>query len=239
VATESAPGRLSAVGLLAGLTPGEIVQLEQACSWRRYKAGEQILDRNSASRDVFFVAEGTVQIVNYSVAGREVNYASVPAGGFFGELSAIDSEPRSATAVADGPCLLAALPPRAFEELLRRHPEIAVQVLRRLARIIRICDERIMDLATLGAVQRVHLELLRMAKPDLIAKGSWVIYPLPRQQEIASRASTTRETVARVLSQLAASKLILRKGKSVYLNDRAALEQLAERLAAQGSDTSR
>ena len=228
---EAAPAdRLAAITALASLTPAERARIDQICVWKRHKAGEQIVDRNSHSRDVFFVVEGRVEVVNYSISGREVAYATVGAGGLFGELSAIDGEPRSANVVAAEPCLLAVLAPQQFQDMLRSHPDLAMDILRRLARVVRTCDERIMDLATLGAVQRVHLELLRLCQPDPATGNLWVVYPMPRQHEIARRAATTRETVARVLGQLQSGGLIRRKERSLYINDKAALERLAERL---------
>lgn len=217
--------------MLAPLNEAELRNLEGRCTWRRFKSGEQVLDRNSDSRDVFFVAEGRCQIVNFSLSGREIAYASVTAGDYFGELAAIDGEPRSASVVSADKTLLAAMTPELFTEVLTGHPEIALTVMRGLARIVRICDDRIMDLSTLGAVQRVYVELLRLSKPDPVTPGSWLIYPMPTQNQIASHASTTRETVARVISQLAQDGLITRKGKSLYIRERERLESLAERLS--------
>lgn len=231
----TAGGRLQAVQLLAGLPPEELTRLEQACTWHRYRNGEQILDRSSQNRDVFFVVEGGVQVVNYSASGREVAYALLPAGSYFGELSAVDGEPRSASVVAAGSVLVAAMPPATFHELIQRRPEVGFAVMKRLARIIRNADERIMDLATLGAVQRVQVELLRMARPDPVRKDAWLVYPMPTQAQIASAASTTRETVARVLGQLETLGLIKRKAKTTFIEDRKRLEQYAERLASSDS----
>ena len=225
------PGTLQGITLLASLNEADLRSLEGRCTWRRFKSGEQVLDRNSDSRDVFFVAEGRCQIVNFSLSGREIAYASVTAGDYFGELAAIDGEPRSASVVSADKTLLAAMTPDVFTEVLSRHPEIALTVMRGLARIVRICDDRIMDLSTLGAVQRVYVELLRLSKPDPVTPGSWLIYPMPTQNQIASHASTTRETVARVISQLAQDGLIARKGKSLYIRERERLESLAERLS--------
>lgn len=229
--------RLSGIELLASLPVEEMARLEQNCAWHRHGSGEQILDRTSNSRDVFFVVEGAVQIVNYSTSGREVAYALVKAGGFFGELSALDGEPRSATVVAAEPVVLAALAPARFQDLMLRRPEIGLLVLKRLTRIIRTCDERIMDLATLGAVQRVHVELLRMARPDPVRKGAWLVYPMPTQAQIASAASTTRETVARVLGQLETLNLISRRAKTTFIEDRAKLEQYSERIGTGSGET--
>lgn len=227
---DGATYRLDEIALLDGLPAEEMRALEQRCAWRRYAVGEQILDRSSNSRDVFFVVSGKVNVVNFSLSGREVAYADIGAGGHFGELSAVDNEPRSATVVAADKCLLAALPPEPFNDLLMSHPAIMREVLLKLAHIVRISNERIMDLSTLGAVQRVHRELLRMAEPDPLTAGSWVIFPLPTQSQIAGHASTTRETVARVIGTLTAAGIVKRKGKSLYIRDRARLEAVLARL---------
>jgi CRP-like cAMP-binding protein len=217
--------RLNIVQLLAGLPAAELADLERRCRWQRYAADERILDRDSESREVFFVAEGRVQIVNFSAAGRKVALATLRAGDYFGELSAIDGEPRSASVVALEDSRLAALAPEDFLDLLERRPKIAVTVLKRLARIIRVSDDRIMDLTTVPAPQRVHRELMRLAEPDAVAPGTWVIHPMPTHDAIAGRASTTRETASRVLSQLSGAGVIERKAKTLFIRD---LERLAE-----------
>lgn len=223
---------LESISLLQHLPVPAREELERSCQWRRLAPGEQIVDRNSDSRDVYFVIEGTVEVINYSGNGREISYATVPAGGYFGELSAIDGERRSATVVAVTACRLAAMPPKVFESLLARSPQAALEVMRRMARIIRANNEKIMDLATLGAIQRVHRELLNLSRPDPLNVGGWLIYPMPKQHEIARRAATTRETVARVLGQLIESNLITRRDKTYYLNDRKVLEQSVARMDA-------
>jgi len=230
---------LDNIELFSDLSAEERLRVASKCSWRTYNGGEQILERSSTSRDVFFVVDGSVNIVNFGVSGREVAYATVDAGQYFGELSAIDGSPRSANVIAHKKCMVASLSPENFMELLKDHPMVTIQVMKRLARIIRVNDERILDLSTLGAVQRVCQELLRMAKPDPLSAGSWLIYPMPTQSTIASRVSTTRETVARVLGQLANDGLVLKKGKNLYLKDRQGIEEMINSLAASSSNIAR
>jgi len=90
--------------------------------------------------------------------------------------------------------------------------------MRRLAGMVRRSTERIMDLSTLGANNRVHAELLRLARPadprDRAKANTATISPIPLHADIASRVSTTRETVARVLNDLARDG-ILERGESV------------------------
>ena len=224
-------GRLDGIELLETLSGEERAELERHCQWRRFAKGEEVLARNSDNRDVFLIVDGSVDVVNYSMSGRPVAYGALGAGDYFGELSAIDGEPRSASVVCNTPGVIAVLPGAQFQELLNRRTDVAGKVLRRLAAIVRICDERIMDLATLGAMQRVIVELCRAAKPDPITEGSWLIYPTPPQREFAARASTTRETVARVFAQLNEGGLIRRKGRTLYLADKEQLERMAQRVS--------
>ncbi|MBT3536519.1 MAG: winged helix-turn-helix domain-containing protein, partial [Rhodospirillaceae bacterium] len=67
----------------------------------------------------------------------------------------------------------------------------------------------------------------RRAEESPVDLGSWLIRALPTHKAIAAMASTTRETVARSVSQLAAGNIVERKGRILYLRDRERLEKLA------------
>lgn len=216
---------LGGIALFESLDEAEIRRLETRCRWRRYRDGERVLDSGSTSRDVYFVASGAVSIVNFSLSGKEVTLATAKAGSYFGELAAIDNQPRSASVVSVEDSLLAIMPAQTFIDLLNSRAEVTFQVAKRLAEIVRLSDQRIMELSTLAATQRVYAELLRMAEPDSAVPGLWVIRPLPPVREIASRVSTTRETAARALGQLYPTGLIRRKGRSLYLMDREGLQK--------------
>lgn len=216
--------------MLAPIDRAAMARLEAQCTWRTAHAGEPILSRDSDSRDVFFVVRGRLRIVNFSPSGREVAYAIAGPGDFFGELAAIDGLPRSATVVALEDCTLAQISPQSFRELIEQQPKVGFVVMERLARIVRTADDRIMDLATLSAYQRVYSEILKLMKPDPVRTGSWMIYPLPTQAQIAAQASTTRETVARVLSHLAGDGVAERKSKTLYIRQVDRLKQLCEKM---------
>ena len=219
---------LRGIRLLQSLSDAELGTLEQRCRWRRAGAGQQILDRTDEHRDVFFVVEGSVRAVDFSPSGREVVYAVIGAGGHFGELSAIDGLGRSASVVAIEHCLLAALTPTQFESLIQSHPQVAIELLRDLVGIIRTTDERLSEVSTLGTTARVCRELLRLVRTDE-QTGDWLIAPLPTQRDLAGRAGTTRETVARTLSQLTREAIVERTGRALRVLDRAGLEAASAR----------
>jgi CRP-like cAMP-binding protein len=237
-AAPPAANRLDGIPFMACLTREQRDDVARRCRWRRYGAHEQIVDRDSTDRDVYFVVSGEVQIVNFSLTGREVAFATLAPGAFFGELSALDGEPRSASAVATKDSLLVSLPAGLFTQLVIDHPEMTTLLLRRLTSIIRTNTERIMDLSTLGAVQRVYLELIRIAEACRPEQGAaeWQISPLPTQKAIASLASTTRETVARSVSQLIAGGILRRRVRELHIADFARLRRLAGALSPDLND---
>lgn len=221
----TAAGSLDGIALLATLTPAERQGLAARCAWRRYRTGETILSKDARSREMLFVVEGGVRVVNYAASGREIAFALIPAGHHVGELSALDGEPRSAAVEAVGDCLIAALGAEPLQELLLAHGAVALSLLKNLARVIRRTDERIAELSVLGAMQRVYRELMRLSRP---CGSEILVSPLPTQESMAAHVGTTRETVARALSQLAKAGVTHRRGRELVIRDPVMLQTLSE-----------
>jgi len=217
--------RVARIALFESLAPEALRDIEKLCRWRTCAAGERIIERDDDGRDVYFIVRGAVQVVNYSLGGREIGLGRIGPGGFFGELAAIDGKPRAASVIAAEDCLIACMAGRDFERVLRAHPDVAFAVLRRLAELLRRANDRIMDVSTLSAGQRVIIELLRLADDD--GEDGTLIRELPAHREIAAQASTTRETVARTISQLTAEGLLARGDDGLLIRDRALLEEVA------------
>lgn len=220
---------LDHIDMLRGLPEELRAEVVRLCRWKRYAPQEQIIDRESESRDVYFVVQGSVRIVIYSASGRELTLDDLLTGAFFGELAAIDGLPRSASAMAAQDTVIASLPADQFLRLLADYPEMAMRVLRRLAAVVRAATERILDLSTLGANNRVHAELLRQARAaEVDAAGAAVIKPIPVHGDMASRVSTTRETVARVMNDLARAGIVRREKDALLVLDLPRLEHMVE-----------
>lgn len=227
--SDTGTASLDGINLLRPLSPEERAALARQCRWRRFQANEQIIDHLSETRDVIFIVAGRVRVLSHSAAGREISFDDVEAGGFLGEMAAIDGLPRSASVVAleDG-TMIAFLAPKLFQDLVTGHPDLAIAVMKRLCHVVRLTTDRVMELSTLGANNRVHAELLRLAKRGRPEGKAAVIAPIPVHADIASRVSTTRETVARVLNDLAREGLVERRADALVVRDVPRLEQLVE-----------
>ncbi len=220
---------LDQVVIVADLDEAERRELEKRCAWREYARNEQIIDRDSDPGDVYFVVSGAVRVVNFSMSGREVSYADIEAGGFFGEMAAIDGKPRSATVVALEKSMIASLSPEVFRKSVHDYPAFAFAILQRLVTIIRGSTDRIMDLSTQSAYSRVYSELLRMARAAFNEETFEAEIPkLPTHSELASRASTTRETVARAIGNLSRNGVVEKRGHGLFIPDLLELEEIVE-----------
>ena len=217
---------LDGIALFADLGEEARARIAQQCRWRRCTAGEQILDRDDPGLDVFFIAEGAVRVVIHSLSGREIAFNDIETGGCFGELSALDGQPRSASCIAKTDGLLIAMPSAAFRRVASDHPEVALKAMCHLARMVRIATERIMDLSLLAANNRIQAEILRLARGAGVDNNAARIHPIPIHSEVASRVSTTRETVARAFGDLARAGIIRKSSGCLVVADFAALERM-------------
>lgn len=177
------------------------------------------------------MVSGRVRVLDFSDSGnREIVFDEIGAGGYFGELAAIDGQPRSTHIVAVGETVTASLSGPDFIDILFERREIGLTLLLRLAEVIRASNGRIMDLSTLGAHNRIYAELLRLAKTGgKQAPNTAAIRPIPVHSDIAARVSTTRETVTRVLSELHHRGLIGREPDAITILDVDRLIQMVHR----------
>jgi CRP-like cAMP-binding protein len=217
---------LDHIAMLKKLDSADRAELAADCVWRRYRPGEHLFERGCTGNDVFFVVEGSLSIVSSSATGREVSFARVGAGEVIGEMAAVDGLPRSASVIAAEDALVAVLPAARFIALLKQNGEIAVELLRRLSTIVRHAGARVVELSSMDATNRVYAELLRLAEPDPANPDLWTVRPLPPLRELAASAGTTRELVNNALNALYPKGLIRRRGSTLYLLERSALQSI-------------
>lgn len=203
MAEHKIPRSLANAVLLRGLPEPARKDIEARCRWGFHAAGSFLLAEEDESRDLVFLSHGRARIIQYTASGRAIAHAEIGAGSHFGELAAIDNEPRSASVLAASDVVTASLPQAALMEVVRRSPEFALALMRSLSSMIRGSNARIRNMTGMSARQRVAVEIDRLAR-SLRTGGSdrVTLIPAPTASEIAHRAATTRETVARTLGEL-------------------------------------
>ncbi len=100
------------VALFRSVPESAVAAIEARCIWRTFERGQQIIDHEDTSRDVFFIVSGRVRVLICSAEGTVVSFRDLIPGEVFGELSAIDGRPRSANVEATARSLLAQMSQR-------------------------------------------------------------------------------------------------------------------------------
>ena len=201
-------------------------KLAVLCKGSRYAARRRILSHKDKTQDVYFIISGKVRVTIYSLSGKEITFRDQSAGEMFGELGAIDGQPRSAHVMALEDSLLASMSRETFWEVLGSYPEVAEFTMKRLATLVRLLSERVFEFSSLAVRNRIHAELLRLARENLHDDNTATISPSPTHADIASRISTHREAVTREYHELSEAGVIeLRRGELV-ISDVARLETM-------------
>lgn len=225
------PHPLAAVDLFRDLDLQQLAEIERHTRTRPYRAGQTVVGYQDDSHDVFFVLRGKLKVTIFSEAGREVSFRELQAGTSFGELSAIDGQPRSANVIALSDALVASMTAADFMATVRRYPEVAVCCLRKLALLVRALSERVYGFSDKVDVRICH-ELLRLARENTAGPNAARLAPAPKHAEIASRVNTHREAVSRLLSRLAKLGVVQRNRGELLIRDVQALEAYARNLHA-------
>jgi len=92
---------------------------------QQYGAGETIVRQGDEGETFFLIDGGEVAVQLTASDGTERALTALRRGQFFGEMSLLTGEPRTATVVAVKDSLLLSLDRGAFREVLLGHPEIA------------------------------------------------------------------------------------------------------------------
>lgn len=217
---------LRTVKLLEGIPAEALDDIARQCRWRRFPAGQQVISRDAADSDLYLVVSGRVRVTAFSASGRQVSYGEMRTGQWFGDFSAIDGLSRSADVVAIEETLVASMSPTTFRALLHSHPPVCDRMLHRLVACVRELTERVFEFSTLGVQNRVHAELLRLAKEAGVKNNSARLDPAPKHGDIAGRISTYREQVTRELTAMAKQGLVQRSGRALVVPDMGRLERL-------------
>ena len=220
---------LKSIRLLKGVSDETRSKMSRRCHWREYEAKQHVLEYRDLSTNVLFIVSGTVRVSIFSASGREVSFGDKFDGQIIGDFSAVDGQPRSASVVALTDCVVASMTSNDFWHALDNYPGVAQAMVRRLTGEARRLSERVYEFSVLAVKNRIHAELLHLAR-DVHGAVRNVIDSAPTHAEIASRVSTHREAVSREMSALARDQIIeTRKGKLI-VRDIGRLENLVHEI---------
>ncbi|MEE9166531.1 MAG: Crp/Fnr family transcriptional regulator [Candidatus Neomarinimicrobiota bacterium] len=211
---------LRSVPLFIDLSMAVLQELLDRMSKRFYRKNNMILMQDEMGDTFFTISKGSVKINRLSADGREVVFAILGEGEFFGEMSLLDEETRSANAVALEDSEVLILKRGDFLAFLEKYPRVSISLLAEMAGRIRKIDAQIEGLSLSDAAHRIGMTLLRLSEElGVIQKGVIEVNGLPYLKDIANMAGTSRETVSRTMKLFEREGMIQRRGRRLKIFD--------------------
>lgn len=221
---------LGKLELFRGLSAAELMQVNDLMGRTKFPAGAMILTAEQPGEVAYIILEGTLKVSIIQGNGRELTLALLGPGEIVGELALADRASRSADVTALEPVVLVWLDRGTFERLRRDIPGITENLLRLLARRLRLANAQLQAMATLDVHGRVARQLLTLADVlgEEIADG--VRIPLRiTQSDLAALVGATRVRVNEVLVGFTRRRLIaVDRRHRITIRDRAELEAYVE-----------
>jgi CRP/FNR family cyclic AMP-dependent transcriptional regulator len=219
---------LRKAGLFQGVDPEDIEALSSEFEMIEVSRGQVLFHEGEPGDSLYIVLSGKVKLGRRASDGRENLVAVMGPSDQFGELSLFDPGPRISTAVVVTDGRVARLPKSALQKWVEERPQIALQLLRVVARRLRRTNTMLADLIFVDVPGRVAKQLLQLAQRFGSVEGGQlrVTHDLT-QEELAQLVGASRETVNKALADFAARGWLRLEGKSVVILDRERLSRRA------------
>jgi CRP/FNR family transcriptional regulator, cyclic AMP receptor protein len=144
------PGELRNIGLFGALSDDVLAHLTASLSVTTPSAGDIVFREGDDAQDMFVVIGGEMEVVKRSKRGVDARVALLGPGDWFGEMSIVDVQPRSATVRALAPARLLRITSADLDALYRydvkSYALIVLNIARELSRRLRVADGILADL---------------------------------------------------------------------------------------------
>ncbi len=132
---------LAEIPLFSNMDDEERTELRSIMSERVFKPGQQVMTAGDPSRAFSIIERGEVEIWLTDADGQKVILDTIGPGSFFGELSMLSGETRSASATTAEEVVTLELDREEFFDFLRRRPDAAIDVLMELGQRLKHTDD--------------------------------------------------------------------------------------------------
>ncbi len=215
---------LKEVDFFSSMNEEHLMLFAEMADYKCYAKDEIILRENDKEfRSFFLIVKGQVKVSMLGIDGTEAILAILNKGEFFGEMSLIDGEPRSASVKAVEKSELVVICRNDFLKELQDNFKLCMSVMVEMSRRIRKVDKKISNLALMSVYGRIATTIMDIIKKkgtqSILTDGTDVniTYNFPSQQQIADMSGTTREAVSEAISYLQGNGVVTLSDNVLYV----------------------
>jgi CRP/FNR family transcriptional regulator len=213
---------LKGILYFSGLGSAELESIGKLVFEKTADRAEMVLLEGEPAENLYFVASGAVKVFKTSAEGKEQILNIVRPGESFNDVPVFDSGPNPSSARAMGPVLLYEIKKQDMEGIIRDYPQIALNVIKVLARRVRQLLSLVEDLSFKHVISRVAKILFEHIGGEMSGR------PRLTQQEMAAMAGTAREVVGRSLKALEEEGAIKLDRHRIIITDKEILQKIME-----------
>ncbi len=216
---------IEAISLFENLSSGQRDALARIAIRRSYVRGEAIFSEGDEARGFFVILSGSVRIYKLSPEGKEQILHIFEEGDPFGEVAVFSGTSFPAYADAERESSVIFFPRDAFICLIRKDPDLSLNMLAVLSKRLRRFSGIIEALSLKEVPGRLAAHLLSLSRKD---SGSDDVELRMSKGQLASLLGTIPETLSRILARMQRQGLIRYEGARILLLDRSGLREIAE-----------
>jgi CRP/FNR family cyclic AMP-dependent transcriptional regulator len=208
---------LKAVPFFTRLNDRELDVVRSVATEKTYPKNAVVLTEGEMGDSLYMIQSGKVKVFIGDEDGREIILKILGPGDFFGEMSMIDKQPRSASVTTIEASMFLVLAHAGFERCVEEAPRIGTMVMQILAQRVREADRKIGTLALMDVYGRVASTLLELS---VYNNGKLMVGEKLSQQDLANMVGASREMVNRILKDLSERGFISIESKSITIINR-------------------
>lgn len=206
----------------------QLEKLHNISTLKPVKKGCIIFTEGQKGEAIYFVKTGKIKISKISSVGKEYTIKIMEEGDVFGESTLFIGGEYPATAEAIEDSEILELRNKDIEDLVLKDTQIALSIIKILAKRLKYIAVVIENLALRDSVGRTASILLTFARERGISTKEGILIEIDlKRQELANLAGTSRENITRILSQMDRDGIIKLGKDKILIKD---LEELRKML---------
>ncbi len=214
--------------LFSGLTEAELSQIQAIAGIKQYAKGELIFAEGKEATCFYIVASGQVKLYKISAQGKEQILHIVNPGETFAEAVMFSGGHYPAFSETLSHSRLIHLPKEAFLQLIKQNPQLSLNMLATLSKLLRRLNRLVEELSLKDVSSRLAQYLIEQSRQTGQPTETGVQLELDASKtQLASRLGTISETLSRTLRKLKQAGIIQVKGNLITILDLDTLNEMA------------
>jgi CRP-like cAMP-binding protein len=227
-----APGDFGATELFCGLSSDALVEVMAHARVRDFDKGALIFSQGDPAGHAHVLIAGSVRISQSGSDGAQALMRFIKPGETFGTVALFTDKRYPADAFAATPSLEASWHEEDLRDLMNRNLKIAMNVIAIIGRRLQETQERVRELATQRAEQRVAHALLRLSRQAGMSTSEGIAIEFPlRRKDVADISGTTLHTASRILTTWQKAGFLRSRHQHIVICKPAELSRIADEAA--------